>query len=46
MESIRNALADGTLSREDLKACVRRMLTVIFQTNAYEDAVSYGAQFN
>lgn len=46
MESIRNALADGTLSREDLKACVRRMLTVIFQTNAYEDAVSYGAQFH
>lgn len=45
-ESIRNALADGTLSREDLKSCVRRMLTVIFQTNAYEDAVSYGAQFN
>jgi beta-glucosidase len=44
-ESIRNALADGTLSRDDLKACVRRMLTVIFQTNAYEDAVSYGAQF-
>ncbi len=45
MESIRKALADGTLDREDLKACVRRMLTVIFQTNAYEDAVSYGAQF-
>lgn len=45
MESIRNALADGTLDREDLKACVRRMLTVIFQTNAYENAVSYGAQF-
>jgi beta-glucosidase len=44
-DSIRNALADGTLSRDDLKACVRRMLTVIFQTNAYEDAVSYGAQF-
>lgn len=45
MESIRNALADGSLNREDLKACVKRLLTVIFQTNAYEDAVSYGAQF-
>jgi len=45
VESIRGALADGTLSREDLKDCVRRLLTVIFQTNAYEDAVSYGAQF-
>ena len=43
--SIQNALADGTLSKEDLKACVRRMLTVIYQTLAYEDAVPYGAQF-
>lgn len=45
VESIRDALADGTLDREDLKACVRRMLNVIFQTLAYEDCVSYGAQF-
>ncbi|MGN0998186.1 MAG: glycoside hydrolase family 3 C-terminal domain-containing protein [Faecousia sp.] len=45
MDSIRNALADGLLRREDLKACVRRLLTVIFQTLAYEDAVSYGARF-
>lgn len=45
MESIRNALADGTLDREDLKACVARLLTVIFQTLSYEDCVSYGAQF-
>ena len=44
--SIRGALEDGTLDREDLKACVRRLLTVIFQTLAYEDAVSYGAQFS
>lgn len=43
--SIRNALADGTLDRKDLKACVKRLLTVIFQTLAFEDAVSYGAQF-
>ena len=45
MESIRNALADGTLNREDLKACVRRLLTVVYQTLAFEDAVSYSAQF-
>ena len=43
--SIQNALADGTLDREDLKACVKRLLTVIFQTLAFEDCVSYGAQF-
>ena len=44
-ESIRQALADGSLDKEELKACVRRMLTVIFQTLGYEDAVSYGAQY-
>lgn len=43
--SIRNALADGSLNREDLKACVRRLLTVIYQTLAYEDTMPYGAQF-
>ena len=43
--SIRKALADGTLDREDLKACVKRLLTVVYQTLAYEDAVPYGAQF-
>ena len=45
IESIRTALADGSLNREDLKSCVRRLLTVICQTLAFEDAVSYGAQF-
>ena len=45
IESIRQALADGSLKREDLKACVKRMLKVIFQTLGYEDSVSYGAQF-
>lgn len=44
-ENIQKALKDGTLPEEDLKACVERMLTVIFQTNAYEDSVPYGAGF-
>ncbi len=46
IESIRNAIADGSLNREDLKSCVKRLLTVIFQTLAYEDCVSYDAQFH
>lgn len=45
IDSIKNALAEGTLAQEDLKGCVRRMLTVIFQTLAFEDPVPYGAQF-
>lgn len=44
-ENIRKALKDGTLAEEDLKACVERMLTVIFQTNAYENSVPYGTRF-
>lgn len=44
-ESIRKALEDGSLDREELKACVKRMLKVIYQTLGYEDSVSYGAQF-
>ena len=42
-ESILKALAEGTLDREELKACVKRMLRVIFQTNAYEASVPYEA---
>lgn len=44
-ENIRAALADGSLSREDLKACVKRMIKVIYQTLGYEDCAAYGAQF-
>lgn len=43
--NIKNALEEGSLSREDLRLCVKRMLKVIFQTLGYEDSVSYGAQF-
>ena len=44
-ENILQALADGTLDRKYLKACVKRMLKVIYQTLGYEDSVGYGAQF-
>ncbi len=45
IENIRQALASGELAREDLKACVKRLLKVIYQTLGYEDCVPYGAQF-
>jgi len=35
-ESIRNELAKGTLDREELKACVSRLVSVIWQSNQYE----------
>ena len=44
-ENLRQALAEGVLSRDDLKDCVRRILTCVFQTFAFEDADSYGKQF-
>nr|WP_296439473.1 glycoside hydrolase family 3 protein [uncultured Acetatifactor sp.] len=45
VEDIRAALADGRFGTEELRACVERMLTVIFQTNAYQDSMPYGARF-
>ncbi len=44
-ESIRSALREGALDRQELKDCVRRMLRVIFQTLGYEDCAPYGRQF-
>ena len=44
-DSIRAALANGSLSQEALKACAQRMLKVIFQTSGYQDSVSYSRQF-
>lgn len=40
-ESIRKALESGKLSREDLKNCVKRLLTVIYQTLGFEDCRCY-----
>ncbi|MBS6195061.1 MAG: glycoside hydrolase family 3 C-terminal domain-containing protein [Clostridiales bacterium] len=45
VENIKEALENGSLSREELRLCVKRMLKVIYQTLGYEDCVSYGAQF-
>lgn len=45
IDDIRQALETGQLSREDLKACVKRLLKVIYQTLGYEDCVPYGLQF-
>lgn len=44
-ESILRALADGSLSRDELRSCVVRLLTIIFQTLVYEEPQPYGAQF-
>ncbi|MCF0132423.1 MAG: glycoside hydrolase family 3 C-terminal domain-containing protein [Blautia sp.] len=46
MENIRQALSEGELNVEDLKSCVVRLLTIIFQTLGYEDPASYNRQFN
>ncbi len=44
-DGIRAAIEEGRLKVEDLKACVTRLLTVILQTLAFQDAVPYGDQF-
>lgn len=44
-ENIRQALENGQISREELRACVARLLKVIFQTLVYEDCGIYGKQF-
>ncbi len=44
-ETIRAALADGTLSLEQLKRCIYNNVNIALQSNQYEDAVSYSAQF-
>lgn len=35
-ENLRKELEEGTLSEEELKVCVRRLLTLILQSNRYE----------
>ncbi|MDO4977487.1 MAG: glycoside hydrolase family 3 C-terminal domain-containing protein [Eubacteriales bacterium] len=41
-ESIREALADGRLSMEELRSSVARLICVIYQTIGFEDAKCYG----
>lgn len=45
LENIREALEDGSLSTEELKACVKRIVSLAYQSNCFEDAVPYSAQF-
>lgn len=44
-ENIRKELKEGTLTLEQLSGCVRNTINVILQSNQYEDAESYSAQF-
>ncbi len=44
-ESIRKALADGTLDIRELKRCIYHTVRLILQTNQYEDVMSYSEQF-
>lgn len=44
-ENIRQALADGRLTEEELRECAERMINVISRTLSYQDAVSYKTRF-
>ena len=41
LADITAAYEQGTLTDEDIRACAARLIDVILQTNAYEDAVPY-----
>lgn len=41
-DDIREALKSGTLKHEALKDCVKRLITVIYQTLGFEDCRCYG----
>ncbi len=40
-ENLERELAEGTLKREDLKACISRLVDIIWRSNRYEGAVAY-----
>lgn len=40
-ENLEKELADGTLKEEDLKACISRLVDIIWRSNQYEGAVPY-----
>lgn len=44
-ENIRKELKEGTLTMERLSGCVRNTVNIILQSNQYEGAESYSAQF-
>ena len=39
--NLKEELADGRLPKEDLKACIARLVNIVWQSNMYEDAVLY-----
>lgn len=43
-DNIREALRNGMLEREELKKCVKRLITVIYQTLGFEDCKCYGGR--
>ncbi|MDY2937700.1 MAG: glycoside hydrolase family 3 C-terminal domain-containing protein [Fusicatenibacter sp.] len=45
-ENIREELAKGTLSMEELKRCIYNTVNIVLQSNQYEGAVSYLDQFD
>lgn len=40
-ENLRKELEEGSLSIDDLKACIGRLVSIIWQSNQYEEAVVY-----
>jgi beta-glucosidase len=42
-ENLERELREGTLKEEDLKACISRLVHIIWQSNQYEGAVPYKA---
>ena len=42
-QNLREELASGALSREDLEACISRLVNIIWKSNQYEEAVPYSA---
>ena len=40
-DNLNQELADGTLSMEDLKACISRLVNIVWQSMEFEDAVPY-----
>ena len=39
--NLQEELADGRLPKEELKACIARLVNIVWQSNMYEDAVPY-----
>lgn len=40
-ENLEKELAEGTLTMEDLKACISRLVNIVWQSNQFEEAVPY-----